>query len=291
MVQTLHNYRLFCPAATFFRDGHVCEECVQHTLWRSVRYACYRNSRPATATVALMLAVHRRRRTWTRQVDCYIALTEFSRRKFIEAGLPAEKVVVKPNFVHPDPRARNGRGEYALFVGRLSPEKGLHTLLDAWQRLRDRVPLRIVGDGPLRPELEADASRRGLSGVSFDGRLPHDQTLEAMKGARFLVFPSEWYEPFGLTIAEAFACGVPVVASRLGAIEEIVEDGRTGLHFTPGDPDVLAAKVEWAWTHPERMEEMGRAARAEYEAKYTAERNYQMLMDIYQRAIAAHRAA
>ncbi len=285
VVQTLHNYRLFCPAATFFRDGQVCEECVQHSLWRGIRYGCYRNSRPATATVALMLAVHRRRRTWTRQVDCYVALTEFSRRKFIEAGLPAERIVVKPNFVHPDPRARNDRGEYALFVGRLSPEKGLRTLLHAWQRLRDRVPLRIVGDGPLRSELEAGASCRGLSNISFEGRLPRDRTLKAMKGARFLVFPSEWYECFPVTIVEAFACGVPVVASRLGAMEEIVGDGRTGLHFTPGDSDDLAAKVEWAWTHPERMEEMGREARAEYEAKYTAERNYQMLMDIYKRAM------
>ena len=290
VVQTLHNYRLFCPAATFFRDGQICEECVQHSLWRSVRYACYRNSRPATATVALTLAVHRRRGTWARLVDCYIALTEFARQKFIEVDLPAGKIVVKPNFVYPDPGARNGRGEYALFVGRLSPEKGLRTLLAAWQRLRNCVPLRIVGEGPLRPELEAVASRRSLSNISFEGRLPRDKTVEAIKSARLLVFPSEWYETFGLAIAETFACSVPVVASRLGAVEEIVEDGRTGLHFTPGDPDDLAAKVEWAWTHPERMEEMGRAARAEYEAKYTAERNYQLLMDIYQRAIAAHKA-
>ncbi len=291
VVQTLHNYRLVCPAATFFDGERVCEACVSHSLWRAVAHGCYRRSRAATATVALMLAVHRRLGTWTRLVDCYIAPTEFGRRKFVEAGLPEEKIVVKPNLVHPDPGARNGAGEYALFVGRLSPEKGLRTLLGAWGRLNRRVPLAIVGDGPLRAELAEQAAKRGASTISFHGRLTMDQTLAAMKRARFLVFPSKSYEGMPRTVIEAYACGVPVIASRLGAMEEIVDDGRTGLHFTAGDAEDLAAKVEWAWTHPNEMQEMGRAARAEYEAKYTAERNYQMLMGIYRRVLAARGAA
>jgi glycosyltransferase involved in cell wall biosynthesis len=168
-------------------------------------------------------------------------------------------------------------------VGRLAPEKGVRTLMAAWQRLGSRIPLEIVGDGPLRAELEARVGQRGLSGVAFHGHLTPDHLTPVMKHARFLVLPSECYEGFPMTIAEAFACGVPVIASRLGAMQEIVEDGRTGLHFTPGDADDLAAKVEWAWTHPDEMQVMGRAARAEYEAKYTAERNYQMLMQIYER--------
>ncbi len=284
VVQTLHNYRLACPAATFYRDGQVCEECVGHGLLRGVRHGCYRNSRAATAAVAAMLVTHRLLDTWCKQVDCYIAPTEFSRRKFIEAGLPAERIVVKPNFVHPDPGSREGAGDYGLFVGRLSEEKGLRTLVVAWRRLGGRIPLHVVGDGPLRPELEAEAGAKYLQLLS---RLPREQTIEAIKGARFLVVPSEWYETFGLVAAEAFACGVPVIASRLGAMEETVSDERTGLHFTPGDPDDLAAKVEWAWAHPHEMEAMGKEARAEYEAKYTAERNYQLLMDIYARAIQA----
>jgi glycosyltransferase involved in cell wall biosynthesis len=179
--------------------------------------------------------------------------------------------------------------------------KGLRTLLAAWERLGNRIPLRVVGDGPLRAELEAQVSRLGLSrvwrgkpaatSISFHGHLTPDHVTPLMKRARFLVFPSEWYETFGRVAVEAFACGVPVIASRLGAMQEIVEDGRTGLHFTPGDVDELAAKVEWAWTHPDEMQEMGRAARAEYEAKYTAERNYPMLMEIYQRAITAQRVS
>jgi glycosyltransferase involved in cell wall biosynthesis len=131
----------------------------------------------------------------------------------------------------------------------------------------------------------------GLSGVRFLGQLPRGDVIEALKGARYLVLTSELYENFPMTIAEAFACGVPVICSRLGAMQEIVADGRTGLHFCPGDPDDLAAKVRWAWAHPEQMAAMGRAARAEYESKYTAERNYSMLMEIYERAVWAREAA
>jgi glycosyltransferase involved in cell wall biosynthesis len=168
-------------------------------------------------------------------------------------------------------------------VGRLTYEKGVRTLLRAWRNTS--IPLRVVGDGPLRQELEDDASSHGLSQICFHGRLASDELMPMMKGARFLVLPSEWYESFPVTLAEAFACGVPLIASRLGAMQEIVADGRTGLHFTPGDADDLAAKVEWAWTHPEEMQAMGRAARAEYEAKYTAERNYDMLMGVYQKVL------
>lgn len=284
VVQTLHNYRLFCPAAIFFREGHVCEECVEHSLLRSVRYGCYRDSRAATTAVASMLAFHRARRTWTEIVDCYIALTEFSRQKFMAAGLPAEKIVVKPNFVDPDPGPRSGPGEFALFVGRLSEEKGLHTLFAAWKRLQNHIPLHIVGDGPLLEELDAQKSSAGLSSIIFRGRLSRVSSIETIQRARFLVFPSECYENFPLAIAEAFACGVPVIASRLGAMAEIVADGRTGLLFTPGDAEDLAAKVEWAWAHRPEMDAMGRAARAEYEAKYTAARNYKLLMVVYNAA-------
>jgi glycosyltransferase involved in cell wall biosynthesis len=294
VVKTLHNYQLLCPAGTFFREGKVCEECMDHTLWRSVRYGCYRNSRSETATAALMLAVHRARHTWERDVTSYVVLTEFARRKFLQGGLPAKKMFVKPNFVYPDPlpRASDGdyssasAGNYGIFAGRLSPEKRVSTLLNAWTRLRSHIPLAIVGGGAQREELEREAIRDNLSMVKFSGLLSHDQTMAAIKGARFLVFSSEWYETFGLTMIEAFACGVPVICSKMGAMQEIVDEGRTGLYFKAGNPEDLAEKVEWAWNHPERMREMGEEARREYESKYTAERNYLLLMDIYQHAIA-----
>jgi len=300
VVQTLRNYRLLCPCATFQREGRICEECLSHSLWRGVRRGCYRRSRTATAAVALMLSTHRWLGTWGKLVDCYIALSEFARAKFIDAGLPAEKIVVKPNFVYPDPMADPAALSVAddkspqagaLFVGRLSPEKGVATLLAAWRQIDARFPLHVVGDGPLRAQLEAYARQHRLANIFFHGRLNHQQTFTYIKRNRFLVFPSEWYETFGRVAAEAFACGVPVIASRIGAIQEIVADGRTGLHFSPGDPDDLAAKIVWASAHPEEMTVMGRAARAEYEAKYTAERNYAMLTEIYRRAIDQHQPA
>jgi len=295
VVQTLRNYRLLCPSACFQRDGHVCEDCLGHNPWRGVLHRCYHNSRAATGAIALMLSVHRWLGTWDKAVDCYIALTEFARAKFIQAGLPAEKIVVKPNFVDHDPLSlpqpagsignQKYADGYALFVGRLSAEKGVATLLSAWQQLGQGIPLRIIGDGPLRAQLEESARQQCLSNVIFEGRRNSDETLAAMRGCRFLVFPSEWYETFGRVAAEAFSCGVPVIASRLGAMEEIVTDGTTGLHFTPGDAGDLATKVNWALSFPEEMAAMGRSARAEYEAKYTPERNYGMLMEIYERTL------
>lgn len=285
VVQTLHNYRLLCPAATFFRDGRVCENCLGKTPpWPGVLHGCYRESRSQTTVVTAMLAVHRWLKTWQKQVDIYIALTEFSRSKFIDGKFPAGKIVVKPNFFHPDPGVKEGDGNYALFVGRLSPEKGVQTLLRAWQGLTG-IPLKIVGDGPLMHEVQAFVHREKLELVEVMGRCARDNVSALMKEARFLVFPSEWYEGFPVTIAEAFACGVPVVASRLGAMVEIVEKGRTGLHFTPGDTDDLSAMVKWAFTHPKEMGKMGRSARQEFEAKYTADRNYEMLINIYRLAI------
>jgi glycosyltransferase involved in cell wall biosynthesis len=286
VVQTLHNYRLYCPAATFFRDGRVCEECVDHGLWRGIAHGCYRDSRAATAAVALGLAVHRQRHTWTREITRYIALSEFSRSKLERAGLPADKISVKPNFVYPDPGCRtNGIGKYALFVGRLSPEKRVGTVLSAWMRLCEPIPLLVLGGGPERARLEGEAVQLGLSSITFRGQVSREETIAAMHGARFLVFSSEWYENFPVTLAESFACGLPVICSRLGAMPEIVEDGRTGLHFTPGDAGDLAKKINWAWNHPDQMQTMGREARLEYEAKYTAERNYEMLIEIYKRAM------
>jgi len=285
VVQTLHNYRLICPGALLMRGGQVCEDCVGRAVpLPGVVHGCWRGSRAQTAVVAAMLTVHRAAKTWTQQVDCYITLTEFARRKFIEGGLPAEKIVVKPNFVDPDPGVGRHEGGYALFVGRLSPEKGVRTLLRAWRLLKG-VSLKLVGDGPLRAEVEAFVKREGLKGVEALGRRPREEVFELMREARVLVFPSEWYEGFPMTIAEAFACGLPVIASRLGAMAEIVKDGRTGLHFHPGDPEDLTAKVEWAWQHPKEMQEMGRQARREFEQKYTAERNYERLMEIYGRVV------
>ena len=282
VVQTLHNYRLLCPNAVFFRDGQVCEDCLgKFVPWPGVVHACYKGSRATTGMVAAMLTVHRVLQTWTETVDLYIALTQFARQKFIQGGFPAEKIVVKPNFVHPDPGPGEGCGGYALFVGRLSPEKGIGLLLTAWEKLRGKVALKIVGDGPLAPQVVKEVGR--LPGVEWLERRSSDEVYELMGKAKMLILPSEWYETFGRVAVEAFAKGTPVIAANIGAVAELVESGRTGLNFRPSDPEDLAAKVEWALTHPDVLARMRQEARAEFEAKYTAEQNYQMLMEIYER--------
>lgn len=285
VVQTLHNYRLLCPAATFFRAGRVCEDCLNKTPpWPGALRGCYRKSRSQTALVGAMLTLHRWLKSWSDNVDVYVALTEFARRKFIQGGLPGAKIVVKPNFVSPDPGERNGGGEYALFVGRLSEEKGVRTLIRAWRSLRD-VPLRIAGDGPLRAEVRAFINCEKLDRVELLGAQSYESVIGLIQGARFLIFPSEWYETFGRVAVEAFACGVPVLTTRLGAMAEIVEEGSTGMLFNPGDPVDLAAKVRWAVENPEAMAQIGKSARRTYEEKYTSECNYDLLLNIYRSAM------
>jgi glycosyltransferase involved in cell wall biosynthesis len=232
-----------------------------------------------------MLSFHRVRKTWDREVSRFVALSEFSRSKFIEGGLPAEKITVKPNFIDPDPGNRTGDGEYAIFVGRLSPEKRVEMILEAWKRLRTAIPVLIVGGGPEEERLRKQAEQEGIANLRFTGKIPRAETIAALNKARFLIFPSEWYEVFPMTLAESFACGTPVICARMGTMQEVVTDNRTGLHYTPGDADDLARKVEWAWTHPEEVRAMGHEARKDYKLKYTAEKNYPMLMEIYQRAM------
>jgi glycosyltransferase involved in cell wall biosynthesis len=287
VVQTLHNYRLLCPGWSLCREGKVCEECIESGLWRGVWHGCYRDSRLMTAAVTLMLQVHRMRGTWSHDVGGYVALTNFARDKFIEGGLPASRIGVKPNFLELDPGKRSSSGGFALFVGRLSAEKGAEVLLRAWQKLKGTIPLVIMGDGPLREPLESEAAAQNLSNVTFAGWRSRGEILSAMKSASLLITPSLWYEGFPMTVVEAFACGIPVICSRLGGLREIVEDGSTGLHFNPGDAEDLAVKLALLWTQPAQLAAMGRAAREEYKRNYTAERNYELMMQIYARTMAA----
>lgn len=283
VVQTLHNYRLVCPAATLYRDGAVCEDCLGKMPLPGVVHGCYRRSRPQSAVVASMLAAHRLRRTWSRDVDRYIALSDFARSKFVEGGLPGPLIAVKPNFVTIEPEPGGTERSEFLFVGRLAPEKGVRTLLAAALQTSD-IHLRVAGDGPLAAEVKsAGDTNPGLTAL---GRLNPAQVRREMRTSRALVFPSEWYEGFPLAILEAFACGMPVIASRLGAMVDIVNDSHTGLLFAPGDAEDLAVKVRWAHEHPDEMRVMGDNARREYELKYTPDRNYSLLMGIYNEALA-----
>ena len=282
IVQTLHDFRSVCCINGFlFRDGRICELCVGGSSYWGAWHRCYRDSWLGSFIAARALDVQRRAGTLQQRVGCFIALSEPSRRQFIAAGLPAERIVVKPNFVSDPGTTPTGSRNGALFVGRLSPEKGLQTLLKAWERIE--YPLRVLGGGPLQLSLSSDLSRW----ISILGHRPPAEVGPAMRQAQFLVMPSESNEGFPMVMVEAFANGLPVIASRLGTMAEVIEDGITGLLFNVGDADDLAAKVSWAITHADRMAEMGAAARGVYETRFSEETNYRALLEIYRDAILA----
>ena len=283
VVQTLHNFRLICPVATLFRDHHPCEECVGKTVpWPGVVHACYRDSAAATAPVAAMLAYNNLRRTWHKDVDLFLVLSNFGRDLFIRGGLPANRLLVQSNFAPDPPGTADEGGEGFVFVGRLSEEKGLRTLLDAWLGLGGDGRLTVAGDGPLRPVLE-EAIRMGES-ISALGRISREAASQLMRRSAAVIVPSICYEGHPLAILEAFSEGRPVIASRLGSMAELIDDGRTGLLFTPGDPDSLRRTVRTAMDDPGRLREMGRAARAEYDQRFTEAVRYRQLLVAYRMA-------
>ena len=288
VVQTLHNYRLICAGALLYRDGTACELCVERKLgWPGIRYGCYRESRAGSAAIVAMQSLHRALGTWHRGVDRYIVLSEFAKAVFIRGGLPAARIVVKPNFradPGPPPAATGSRAG-GLFVGRLSQEKGLDTLAAAWRGLD--VPLDVIGDGPIAERIRSQAP----PALRMLGAKDGDTVAAAMARAAFLVMPSIWYEGFPMVLVEAYAAGLPVIASRMGSMAELVVDRETGLLFNPGDPADLADKVRWAVANPDRMAAMGEAARQRYTDLYTPARNYQQLLTIYREAAAQAAAA
>ncbi len=283
VVQSLRNYRISCVRGDFHREGAVCESCKGRFIaWGGLRHRCYRDSLAASAVVAGMQSAHRLIGTWSRAVDQYIALTEFSRSKFVECGLPAERIRVKPNFVLQDPGAGQGQGRFALFVGRLSTEKGVDVLLDAWRTIGQQWPLKVVGDGPLEADVRAAHERGDLEWL---GHQPEDVVLDLMGEARGLVMTSTCFENFPRTIVESFAKGTPVLASRLGAMAELVTEGETGSLFTPGDANDLVARVnDFLANSPEQEQRLRRQCRQQFLERYTADANHQMLMEIYQKA-------
>lgn len=285
IVQTLHNFRLLCVNGNLFREGLVCEDCVGKPLpWPGIRHACYKDSHVGSATVAAMLSFHRAIKTWSKMINTYIALTEFSRQKLIGGGLPENKIVTKPNFIPEDPGLGSGRGNFALYVGRLSPEKGIATMLDAWSLLGERIPLRIVGDGPLSKEVISRVAQ--LPAAEYLGRLENAEVLDLMREATFLVFPTLCYENFPITIIEAYSVGLPVLASNIGNAANLVQARRTGLHFRPGDANDLAAQVERIMQNPKTRKQMRFAARMNYELQFTPSQNYRLLKTIYENTIA-----
>ncbi|HEY2113821.1 MAG TPA: glycosyltransferase family 4 protein [Candidatus Angelobacter sp.] len=283
VVQTLRNYRLICSNAIFFRDNRVCEDCLgRFAPWPGVLHACYRESHAASSVVTAMVGLHKLAGTWRKRINVYVALTEFAREKYLSAGLPPEKLVVKSNFIDPAPLTGSGGGGYALYVGRLSPEKGIATMLEAWKAAENPIPLKVVGQGPLTGLVTAAAHAGG--NVEYLGGRQLPEVLDLMRGAEFLVFPSEWYETMGRTIMEAFAVGTPVVASNLGPMATMVVPEKTGLLFTQGSVAELRGRIEWCARNPDQVRAWRQNARAAFEASYTGAANVRQLLAIYAKA-------
>lgn len=277
VIQTLHNYRFVCPSATVFRDGHACTDCVGRSIpWPSVVHACVRGSHAQSAVAAATLTVHRARGTFTRGISCYVALTAFQRELMIDGGLPANRIRVIPNFLEPDPGIGTESRKDVLFVGRLAKEKGISALL----RAAEAVPgfVRLIGAGPLASDVErADAAGK----VAYLGPLTHPSVIGEIRRATALILPSIWFEGFPLVVLEAFASGTPVIASRIGSLAELIDDGMTGLLANPNDAVDLAAKIQQAISQPEEMRRMGLNARRAYEAQFRGHMHLAALREAY----------
>ncbi|MFJ9844254.1 glycosyltransferase [Kitasatospora sp. NPDC101155] len=285
-VATLHNYTQVCPPGTLQRDGRPCTECVGGSPLPAVRHGCYRGSRLATVPLAVSLAVNRRR--WWSGVERFFCISAAQRDVLSRAGLPAERLAVKHNFV-PDPGTRRtGAGEHLLYLGRLAEAKGVRLLMAAWDEIAADggvgVPLVVAGAGPLEREVTAWAA--GRDDVRYVGLYDQDQCRQAVARSVAVVAPSTWLEAFGLVVVEAMAAGVPAVAAGHGAFVELVEDGVTGLLHQPGEAASLASCIRRITAAPERNREMGRAARHRYEQGFSPAVGLERLVEGYRTAIA-----
>jgi glycosyltransferase involved in cell wall biosynthesis len=283
VVQTLHNFRIFCANSGLYRDGRVCLDCVGKVLpLDGVVHGCYSGSRVGSALVTAAFSYHRVAGTWT-GISTFIAVSDLQRELLIRGGMNPAQIVVKPNFVKDPGKPGDGLGRYALFVGRVSAQKGIRTVLKAWEEHRPAMPLKIMGDGPLVDEVRARASR--LACVEYLGQRTASEVATAMGAARFLIFASESYEPLASTILEAFSQGTPVLAASVESINDLVKEGVTGLQFAVGDAGDLAAKANQLSVDAPGYRDMRRNCRSLYEERYTEPQNYRMLSDIYARAI------
>lgn len=291
-VQTFHNFRSLCAQAMLMRGGVICEECLGHYPLSALRHRCYRGSMAATLPLFLNIALHRWLCTWQKMVDRFIVLSDFNRGKFIEAGFPAAKVSVKPNFFTASFTSVLDKSlDDWVFIGRLGLEKGVQFIPDVWHRLGDKAPvLHMLGDGSEREALQQNVEGLGLNNkIILHGHCSSERVNDILAKASLLVFPSICFEGFPLVIGEAYAAGVPVAASKLGTPEFIVRDQVTGIHFKPGDVDDMVKQLTWLRENPEMLKAMSVNARKEYEDNYTSDINYGIIIRIYREALAENK--
>lgn len=285
VVQSLHNYRMVCANGLLYRDGHVCEDCLTKNFWEGVKHKCFRNSALSTAVMAFQMDRLWGRKVWTTEVDQYIAAAEFTRRKYVDQGIPVDRISLKPHFIYPDLGKRKGHDGYALYLGRLSEEKGINVLLKAWADIKN-ITLKVAGTGPSEAGVKKFAEDQRTHNVEFLGFQNQVQCQDLMARAAVVVIPSVCYENFPRVVVEAFCRGVGIIASRLGSLAELIQDGRTGLLFNAGDSQDLQRAVRQYFENPVRINHFEKNARSVFEEKYTPQANYETLKGIYQDVIA-----
>ncbi|HEV2124711.1 MAG TPA: glycosyltransferase [Chloroflexota bacterium] len=287
VVATMHHYRLVCPSGDLFRNGEVCHDCVGRFPLPAVRHGCYRNSVLATLPLAVGAVAHRR--AWRTMVSAYVFLSAAQRDLIAGDGLPSERLFVKPNFVPPPPVAQKRVPEdFVVYAGRLTESKGVHTLMDAWDRYRSHsaeghLRLVIAGGGPLEDRVSKWAAHR--PSVDWVGMLSREHCSSLVARARAVIVPSQWEETFGLVVVEGMALGVPSVASDHGSFPELIEDGVDGVLVEPGNASALATVFQDIEMHPERYEAIASAAWRTYKRRFTPDANLQQLIQIYQFAV------
>lgn len=283
VVLTAHDYALVAPNYSLYHDGAICERTKPHRFWAAVRHRCVKGSAAASALTAFEMSLHRTLGLWRRGVDRVIAPSRFVQATLAEYGVPSAKISYVPHFVDASVWQPSHDGSYALYVGRLVPEKGVDVLIRAAAR-RPEVPVRIVGTGPQEAALKALAAMLGAHNVAFVGAKSGDALRAEYAGARFVVVPSVWYEVFGLVVLEAYASGKPVIASQIGGLAEMVKEGETGLGFSAGDDADLAEQIARLWPATSLAGRMGEAGRMWVEHAFTPEKHYAALGEVYAKA-------
>ncbi len=282
IVQVVHDFRPYCANGWFFTNGQICERCKIGNHLHGIANRCYKDSYVLSALYSATLGINRAAGI-TGKIDAFICLTEFYKRKLLEVGVPERKIYIRPNFIDRDYLASPpcpGEGQYVLYLGRLSPEKGPWTVVKAFERLR-HLQLRIVGTGPLEAELRQYISVNRLDNIRLLGFKTGREKTDLVRGCLFAVVPSECYENFPTVILEFFSAGKPVIASKLGGLPHIVEDGKNGLLFSPADSSDLAEKVKSLFARPKELTTMGSYGRHLAETRYSPEESHRTLMAIF----------
>lgn len=289
VVQTVHNYRFLCPNGLFFINGQICEDCLHKGLFSCVKKKCMHDSWATSAMYAAAVGLAWRTGNIPNNIDIFIALNRFGRDKLIQGGIPAEKIRICGNFIEHIADHPQAKADYVLYLGRLSSEKGLHTLFKAMQVLPPHVRLKVAGSGPLEPELKDFAARHLGGKVEFLGFVSGEEKTRLISHALCMVVPSEWYENFPISVVESLSLGTPVIASRMGGLPEMIEHQETGLLFTAGDAEDLAQQILTIYSDRESTKAMSKAAIEAARVRFSKETHLRELMSIYEEAISMNK--